>query len=67
LNDNAPRPSSGSEVLSKDAPNGDEDDDIDDIDRVETSGDILSVPELDDEQQQLDQVCDYFSIEYKKD
>ncbi len=54
-------------MLSKDAPNGDEDDDIDDIDRVETSGDILSVPELDDEQQQLDQVCDYFSIEYKKD
>jgi hypothetical protein len=60
LNDNAPRPSSGSEVLSKDAPNGDEDDDdIDDIDRVEASGDIVSVPEL-DEENQLDQVCDYF-------
>ncbi len=61
MNANAPRPSSGSEVLSGDAPEGDEDDEIGDGDRVETSGDIVSVAELDD-QEQLDQVCYYFLL-----
>jgi hypothetical protein len=56
LNSNAPRPSSGSEVLSKDAPMGDDEDEIGDVDRIETSRDIVSVLEI-DEQDQLDQVC----------
>ena len=52
---NGPRPISDSEVLSQDGPLDDEEE-IDDVDRIEASGDIVSVPEV-DENQRLDQVC----------
>jgi hypothetical protein len=51
VNTNAPRPSSGSEVLSKEDALDDEDE-LGDADRIETLGDIVSVPELDEHQQQ---------------
>lgn len=54
INSHAVRPASESEVLSKDEPLDDEDE-LDDADRIETSGDIVSVPEM-DEQQQIEQV-----------
>ncbi len=62
LNTNAPRPSSASEVLSKDEP-ADEEDEFGDTDRIEMSGDIVSVPEIDDQQQRIDQV--YYLDLYK--
>ncbi len=61
LNTNAPRPSSASDVLSKDEPD-DEQDELDDADRIETSGDIISVPEIDEQQEQIDQVY-YFNLQ----
>ena len=47
--------------MPSDAPDGEEDEEAGDADRIETSGDIASVGELDD-QQQLDQVCYYFLL-----
>ena len=52
---NGPRPASDSDVLSRDDP-VDENEELDDVDRIEASGDIVSVPEM-DENQRLDQVC----------
>ena len=54
LNTNAPRPLSGSDVGSKDEPLDDEDNEMVDPDRVETSGDIVSVPEMDERIDQVD-------------
>lgn len=54
---NGPRPASDSDVLSRDEP-VDDDEGLDDIDRIEASGDIVSVPEI-DENQRLDQVCPF--------
>lgn len=52
---NGPRPISDSEAMSQEGPLDDEDE-VDDVDRIEGSGDIVSVPEA-DENQRLDQVC----------
>lgn len=52
---NGPRPASDSDVLSRDDA-VDEGEELDDVDRIEASGDIVSVPEM-DENQRLDQVC----------
>jgi len=62
LNTNAPRPSSASEVSSKDEPVAEEDE-FADTDRNQMSGDIVSVPEIDDQQQRIDQV--YYLDLYK--
>jgi hypothetical protein len=61
---NAPRASSVSEVLSKDEALDDEDE-LEDPDRIETSGDIISGPEM-DEQQRIDQVCSLDEDFYSK-
>lgn len=58
LNSNAVRPSSASDVLSKDETMDDEDnDELADPDRIETSGDIVSVPEMDEHQIDQVRVC----------
>ncbi|CAF5096098.1 unnamed protein product, partial [Rotaria sp. Silwood1] len=53
LHATVPRPSSSAEGESKDEPVDDEDE-LGDADRVEASGDIVSVPEI-DEQQRIEQ------------
>jgi len=63
LSSNVARPSSASDV-SKDEQSDDEDaDELADPDRIETSGDIISVPEIDEHQ--IDQVK-FFSFSEKK-
>ncbi|CAF3320953.1 unnamed protein product [Rotaria socialis] len=55
---NAPRSASDSENASKDEPVDDEDE-IGDADRIEPSGDIVSVPEIDEQQQRIEQGSDF--------
>ncbi|CAF1079468.1 unnamed protein product [Rotaria sordida] len=57
LHATVPRPSSGAEDVSKDEPLDDEDE-IGDVDQVEALGDIVSVPEI-DEQQRIEQGSDF--------
>ncbi|CAF3579709.1 unnamed protein product [Rotaria sp. Silwood1] len=57
LHATVPRPSSSAEGESKDEPVDDEDE-LGDADRVEASGDIVSVPEI-DEQQRIEQGSDF--------
>ena len=57
---NAPRPKSDSESLAREEQVENEDE-IGDADRGETSGDIISVPEI-DEQQRIDQVSNHHRL-----
>lgn len=52
----APRPLSETENLSKNEPLDDEDE-LGDADRIDGVGDFVSVPELDDQQHRMEQVC----------
>lgn len=56
LNASVARPLSASDNLSNDDLDQ-ENDDLADPDRAETSGDIVSVPEMDEQGARIDQVC----------